>query len=217
MNNKTRNILASLYIVALLMLAVGTTFSYFTTVKTSNINPAVEAGSAKTNEILFEIINKIDIYADASNFQAGDESITSSVDAKVTLTHGESDTSESEYYNAILNISTNEFEYSTLDKKPELILTVNGPDGEITNIDGLTYKNVSDNKGNVISGFDITNLEGKIAIVKNKEITVKDQDTNTAIENWKIKVTYVNLDASQNINFEKELNGTIQFERAEKL
>lgn len=214
MNNKTRNIIASLYIVAILMLVIGTTFSFFTTVRMANVSPVVETSSATTNEILFEIINKIEIYPNGSNFKIGKESLSSSVNAKVTLTHSESDLSESEFYNVILNISTNEFEYSTIDKTPELILAVTSPDGEITSIDGLTYKTVTDNKGTPISGFDITDFKGEIAIIKNKEITVKDKDVNIVAHNWVVKVTYVNLGVSQNINYDKELSGNIEIAKA---
>lgn len=212
LNNKTRNIIASLYIVALLMLLIGTTFSFFTVIKTANVNPAAEVKSASTNEILFEVKDKIEIYPTAANFKAGGDNISSEVTGTVKFTRNTEDF-DSEKYNVILNIANNNFEYSTEEKTPELILEVTGPDGVVKEIEGLSYESVIDNKGNTITGFDITNKTGAINIATDKVITADMGSNNETTHEWKIKVTYVNLNVSQNANYEKELSGTIQIKR----
>lgn len=212
LNNKTRNIIASLYIVALLMLLIGTTFSFFTVIKTANVNPAAEVKSASTNAILFEVKDKIKIYPTAANFKAGGDNISSEVTGTVKFTRNTEDF-DSEKYNVILNIANNNFEYSSEEKTPELILEVTGPDGVVEEIEGLTYKSVIDNKGNTITGFDITTKTGAINIATDKVITADMGSNNETTHEWKIKVTYVNLNVSQNANYEKELSGTIQIKR----
>ncbi len=212
LNNKTRNIIASLYIVALLMLLIGTTFSFFTVIKTANVNPAAEVKSASTNEILFEVKDKIEIYPTAANFKAGGDNISSEVTGTVKFTRNTEDF-DSEKYNVILNIANNNFKYSTEEKTPELILEVTGPDGVVEEIEGLSYESVIDNKGNTINGFDITTKTGAINIATDKVITADMGSNNEATHEWKIKVTYVNLNVSQNANYEKELSGTIQIKR----
>ena len=61
----------------------------------------------------------------------------------------------------------NNFEYSSDDKKPEIILNITDPDGnEVTDITGLKRTD---------GGFDITKRKGSFLIVKDKEIVAKPE------------------------------------------
>lgn len=213
MNKKTRNIIMALYVVALLSIVTGATYSYFTMIRVARLSPKVETQTATLNYTLFDAGNPISIYPDTDNFREGMGNLSSETFARVYLRHSEGDTAASVKYNLLLNIESNTLTYSTTERKPELILEVRDYNGdEVTNIEGLQYKTVVDGKGATIKGFDITTTTGLFYIVKEREITTETELT----EKWDAKVTYVNLSESQNNNLEKELKGYIRMEKAEE-
>lgn len=213
MNKKTRNIIMALYVVALLSIVTGATYSYFTMIRVARLSPKVETQTATLNYTLFDAGNPISIYPDTDNFREGMGNLSSETFARVYLRHSEGDTAASVKYNLLLNIESNTLTYSTTERKPELILEVRDYNGnEVTNIEGLQYKTVVDGKGAKIKGFDITTTTGLFYIVKEREITTETELT----EKWDAKVTYVNLSESQNNNLEKELKGYIRMEKAEE-
>ena len=110
-------------------------------------------------------------------------------------------------YNLILEIDSNDFEYSTPEEDAELLLKVIDPNGnELTNIEGLEYVTVEEE-----SGFDITDKIGNFYIVKEYLLETDYEITH----NWDVTVTFVNLNAEQNINYNKELRGNLVMERAD--
>ena len=95
---------------------------------------------------------------------------------------------------------------------PELILTITKPDGtELTTLDGLTYKTVTDGKGTTIKGFDITTKKGLITIANNRKITT----TSTIEEKWSITLTLVNYDVNQIDNLGKMFSSKIIIQQDE--
>ena len=116
------------------------------------------------------------------------------------------------YYYLYLLISQNEFMYSQNENTPELILTITKPDGtELTTLDGLTYKTVTDGKGTTIKGFDITTKRGLITIANNKKITT----TSTIEEKWSITLTLVNYDVNQIDNLGKMFSSRLIIQQDE--
>ncbi len=213
MNRKTRNIIAALYVVSLLALVTGATYSFFTVIRVYKVAPKVEAETATLNYILFDTGNPISIYPNTENFREGMGNISSATFARVFLRHAEGDEAATVKYNLFINIESNTLTYSVNENKPELILELKDYNGnEVTNIEGLEYKEVTDGKGNVIKGFDITTKVGKFRIAENREITTETELT----ERWDAKVTYVNLSESQDNNLEKELKGYIRIEKVEE-
>ena len=101
-------------------------------------------------------------------------------------------------YNIYLIIESNDFEYTTEEGTPELLLNVTDPNGnKVENITGLVhYEN----------GFDITTRTGGFLLVPDYEITATDVET---IQDWLIEVTFVNLDSNQNANTGKTLTGKL--------
>ena len=96
-----------------------------------------------------------------------------------------------------LKISENTFTYKQDENTPEILLTIkDGSNNEITSINGLTHKTVTDGKGTSISGFDITTKSKVITLFNNREITATPAKT----EQWNITVTFVNYDADQSKN-----------------
>ena len=104
-----------------------------------------------------------------------------------------------------LNISDNTFAYSVDTNTPELILTIKDKsNNELTSIEGLTYKAVTDGKGTTIKGFDITNKNGLLTLF-NKDITT----TSTTVEEWNVTVTFVNYNKDQTKNAGKKFDAQL--------
>ena len=104
-----------------------------------------------------------------------------------------------------LNVSDNTFAYSVDTNTPELILTIKDKsNNELTSIEGLTYKAVTDGKGTTIKGFDITNKNGLLALF-NKDITT----TSTTVEEWNVTVTFVNYNKDQTKNAGKKFDAQL--------
>ena len=105
-----------------------------------------------------------------------------------------------------LNISKNTFTYTQNEDTPEILLTIKDDAGnEITSINDLTYKTVTDGKGATIKGFDITTGIGLITLLNNKEITASPQKTDT----WNVTVTFINYDKDQSKNAGKSFNAKL--------
>ena len=212
MNKKVRNIIAALYVVALLTLVVGATYAYFSMVRVRSVSPKLESQTATLNYILFDSGNPIAIYPDIDNFKEGMGNLSSSTFASAYLRQAQGNEVSSIKYNLFLNIESNTLTYSTPEQKPELILEVKDYKGEeVTSIDGLNYVSVVDGDGNTIKGFDITTATGMFYITKDRELKTSSE----VIEKWDAKVTYVNLSESQNNNLEKELKGYIRIEKVD--
>lgn len=211
MNKKTRNIMLVLYVTAFVSVLVGSTYAYFTYLEVKSYTPKAEVTTATLNQILFNSGNNIDIRPTLMNFQDGMGNLSDSTFATAYLKHEGGEEISSLKYNISLNIENNTLVYSTETEKPELILQVTGPVGELTEIEGLEYVSVTDGDGNTIKGFDITTKVGTYYITKNREL----KTMNELEERWDIIVTYVNLSESQNGNYDKELKGNIKIEKSE--
>ena len=101
-------------------------------------------------------------------------------------------------YNIYLIIEENNFEYTTSDQTPEILLNVTDPNGNpVENITGLVHYE---------DGFDITTRTGGYLLVPDYEISATNVQT---IQDWNIEVTFVNLDSDQNANTNKTLTGKL--------
>ncbi len=177
----------------------------------------------------------IRITANMDNFNEGNISVGDGVTGTATLIANNATNNAKDNYYVYLNIAKNELRYTNFKnaegeilegkeeddqivapdsthttKVPELILTVTQPDdkGELTQIDGLDYK--EDVDGNGLNGFDITEATGLIPIAKNYEITATGTEpTVKATQEWEIKITLINLDSSQNNNTGKVFSGKL--------
>lgn len=211
MNKKVQKILLFLYIIAFGFTCVGATFAYFTVIRVSNVSPKVEVTAATTDFITFDSGTPIRINPTSYNFGKGMGNLFSETFASAYLRLG-SDSKSAQYkYNLALNINKNNLEYSTEEKKPELIMQIVDYDEKVLeNIEGLDYVTVTDGDGNEISGFDITTALGTYYIVKDFPISTINETTHM----WKAKFIFVNLSESQDKNFEKVLEGYIRIEKA---
>ncbi len=192
----------------LVVLTLTLTFAYFAR---QVADPAVTQTGIGTNTgtgLTFQEGTPIDLHADPLSFTQGGTNISGTTSPTATLTvPAGTDTNGGQVtgiYNAYFQITYNDFEYTTPDKKPELILTVFRPDGtEVKSITGHTYvTSVDAETGETVSGFDITTFIGTIEVATNYEILT----TSTKVDEWDFTITYINLDSVQNANADKILN-----------
>ena len=195
-NKKQAIILSVIASIALLVLIVGATYAYF----------QASGGTGTSANFNFEVGNDISIYADATSFASGKGNASGSTFAKAILSANNKTNSATKYYYLYLNISKNTFTYTQNEDTPEILLTIKDDAGnEITSINDLTYKTVTDGKGATIKGFDITTGIGLITLLNNKEITASPQKTDT----WNVTVTFINYDKDQSKNAGKSFNAKL--------
>ena len=207
MKNKKQAIILSIVAsLALLVLIVGATYAYFQASGGTGTSANLRVTTYTTDVFNFEVGNDISIYADATSFASGKGNAVGSTFAKAILSANNKTNTATKYYYLYLNISKNTFNYTQDTNTPEILLTVkDGTGNEITSINDLTYKTVTDGKGATIKGFDITTGIGLITLLNNKEITASPQKTDT----WNVTVTFINYDKDQSKNAGKSFNAKL--------
>ena len=205
-NKKQAIILSVIASIVLLVLIVGATYAYFQASGGTGTSANLRVTTYTTDVFNFEVGNDISIYADATSFASGKGNASGSTFAKAILSANNKTNSATKYYYLYLNISKNTFTYTQNEDTPEILLTIKDDSGnEITSINDLTYKTVTDGKGTSISGFDITTGIGLITLLNNKEITASPQKTDT----WNVTVTFINYDKDQSKNAGKSFNAKL--------
>ena len=212
MENKKTIILSVVASIALLVLIIGATYAYFQAGGGTGSNTDVKVTTYTTDALSFEVGSDISLYADQTTFASGKGNATGSTFAKAILTaNNKTNTSTMNYY-LYLKISKNSFGYTQNTSTPELLLTITDASGNaVTDITSLTYKTVTDGKGASISGYDITNKSGVVALFDNKAITASPTKT----DEWNITVTFINYNADQSNNMGKEFNAKLMIQKEE--
>jgi len=201
MNNKKTTVVTISATLALILLVATATFAYFQADLGNNKEVDVSVSTLTENDrFSFAVGDPLALQADETSFVKGGDSVSDTTTATALLTANNKTNNATKYYYLYLLISKNEFLYSQNENTPELILTITKPDGtELTTLDGLTYKTITDGKGTTIKGFDITTKKGLITIADNRKITT----TSTIEEQWSITLTLVNYDVNQIDNLGK--------------
>ncbi len=205
MKNKKAITLSIIAIITLLILIIGATYAYFQASGGDGTSANLRVTTYTTDIITFEVGSNINIETNATLFSQGKGNASGTTFARATLTANNKTNSATENYNLFLNISDNTFVYSVDTNTPELILTIKDKsNNEVTSIEGLTYKTVTDGKGTTIKGFDITNKNGLLTLF-NKDITT----TSTTVEEWNVTVTFVNYNKDQTKNAGKKFDAQL--------
>ena len=205
MKNKKAITLSVIASLALLVLIIGATYAYFQASGGDGASANLRVTTYTTDIITFEVGSNINIETNATLFSQGKGNASGTTFARATLTANNKTNSATENYNLFLNISDNTFLYSVDTNTPELILTIKDKsNNEVTSIEGLTYKTVTDGKGTTIKGFDITNKNGLLTLF-NKDITT----TSTTVEEWNATVTFVNYNKDQTKNAGKKFDAQL--------
>ena len=209
MQYKKQIILSILTIFVLSALIIGATFAYFQAQGDTSSQTSATVKTYTTDVFSFETGNAISFSLNQENFTSGKGNQTGSTFAKTILTANNKTNTATEHYYLYLNISNNTFIYTQNENTPEILLTITDGTNPVTNLTSLTYKTVTDGKGNTISGYDITNKKGLITLFSNREITT----TSTKTENWNITVTFINYNLDQSKNAGKTFSGKVLIQK----
>ena len=143
----------------------------------------------------------ISLTANQEDFGQGSGNKSGETYARATLTANNATNNATRNYYVYLDITSNNFEYTTVDEQAELLLKVTDPDGtEVTTLGSLERKTSGG-----VTGFDITESTGLITIADNYEIT----STGTVTQDWTVEVIFANLDSDQNANAGKQMDAEI--------
>ena len=206
MENRKNTILLTVIAVATLLVAVvGATFAYFTAQGGSSVQTPVNVTTSTTSNGSFQTSGAITINANQENFgqDAGDQT----GQATGTVTYTASGTQASNFcYTVTLDITANNFEYTTEGSTPELTFTAEKEANAASITSPTTLINAQDittvtsdiQIPNAVSGSDYVHK-----ISAGQGATVNDQ--------WRFTVTFVNLDSDQNENTGKSFTGQIVF------
>ena len=206
MENKKTKIVSVVSIIALALTLVTATYAYFQAQTGEGAQTDIKINASTVDTLTFETGSALNLSLDQDNFASGKGNQTGSTFAKAMLSANSKTNTATKYYYLYLNISKNTFNYTQDTNTPEILLTVkDGTGNEITSINDLTYKTVTDGKGTSISGFDITTGIGLITLFNNKEITASPQKTDT----WNVTVTFINYDKDQSKNAGKSFNAKL--------
>ena len=204
-NNKQVIMLSVVVVITLIIVVIGATYAYFQTTSGAGSSTDVNVITATTDLLTFKIDKEINISLTQSDLKKGNGSVSDSTKASATLTASNSKDIDKTTgrYNIYFIIENNDFEYTTSDTKPELLLTVTDPNGnKVENITGLIHTE---------NGFDITTRTGGFLLVPDYDIEATRGNTTT--QEWNVEVTFVNLDTDQVKNMGKSLSGKLYVTR----
>ncbi len=203
MENKKTKIVSVVSIIGLALTLVTATYAFFAAQTGEGAQTDIKINASTVDTLTFETGSALNLSLDQDNFAGGKGNQTGSTFAKAMLSANSKTNTATKYYYLYLNISKNTFNYTQDTNTPEILLTVkDGTGNEITSINDLTYKTVTDGKGASISGFDITTGIGLITLLGNREISASPQKIDT----WNVTVTFINYDKDQSKNAGKSFN-----------
>ena len=197
-------------VVALLVLSIGITFAYFIAKTGPGASANANVTTGTVDDLKFNVSKEnISLNVNQFNFASGSGNITDTVTATASLKANNTKNTATYNYYVYFQIESNNYMYTTTDKKPEIVLSITGPNGEITNVDGLKYVTATNADGTVVKGFDITTLGNSITRIANAFEISSTSSTNYTNQDWVFKVSFINLDTNQADNEGKNLTGKV--------
>ena len=198
MDNKKSILMGAIGVLTLLVFVVGATYAYFSAQSNSGARTDVDVITGTTDLLSFSFGDLINIQANEENFGQGMGNLSDDTTGTAILRANNTTNSVTTRYNIYLVIESNNFEYTTEEGTPEILLNVTDPNGnKVENITGLVHYE---------DGFDITTRTGGFLLVPDYVISATDTQT---VQDWNIEVTFVNLDSDQQANTNKSLTGKL--------
>ena len=199
--NKKNIVFMVIGAITLIAVTLGATYAYFVAQGDTSANTNVNITTNTTDNLSFQVGSAISLTANQEDFGSGAGNKSGSTYARATLTANNATNNATRNYYVYLDITSNNFEYTTVDEQAELLLKVTAPDGsEVTTLGSLERKTSGGE-----TGFDITTQTGLITIADNYEIT----STGTVTQDWQIEVIFANLDSDQNANTGKTFSASL--------
>lgn len=206
-----------LIIIGLLIAVIGVSLAFIIARLSSGAIGNTSIISDTTDNLKFNVDKDISLSINRENFGIGDGNVSDTSIATTTLLANSTTNNATYTYYVYFRILNNEYDYTTTEQLPEIVLAITNPNGEeVTEVEGLDYVDAINADGTVVSGFDITNKTGLFEIALEYPIEATSSTTET-IHNWTFTATFINLNSDQTANTGKELQGNIILSREEKV
>ena len=197
-------------VVTVIVLTIGVTFAYFM----ARTGEGKQAGTTITadtvDDLKFNVSKEnLSLNINQFNFASGAGNLTDNVTATASLKANSTKNTATYNYYVYFQIESNDYVYTTTDKKPEIVLSITGPNGEIINVDGLTYVSATNADGTVVKGFDITEKSSSVIKIHDSFEISSSSSTNYTTQDWTFTVSFINLDTNQADNEGKTLTGKV--------
>ena len=195
-------------VVTLLVLTIGVTFAYFIAKTGEGKQAGTTITTGTVDDLKFNVSKEnLSLNINQFNFASGAGNLTDNVTATASLKANSTKNTATYNYYVYFQIESNNYVYTTTDKKPEIVLSITGPNGEITSVDGLKYVSATNADGTVVKGFDITEQSSSLIKVADSFEISSTSSTNYTNQDWVFKVSFINLDTNQVENEGKKLTG----------
>ena len=202
-------------IVSILVLFIGISFAYVVAQLSGGAFGDVDITSDTTDNLTFSVSKDISLNPTQFNVTEGGGGLSDTAVGTASLLANSTNNTFSTTYYVYFQINSNDYIYTTTDRKPEIVLTItdpnNNPVTELPNND-LTYVTAENADGTTVSGFDITTASGLFNIASLYPIS-STSSTNPTVQNWTFTVTFINLTTNQTENGGKTLNAEIVLSR----
>ena len=200
--------------ITLLVITIGATFAYFIAQTGAGAKANANITADTVDDLKFSVSKEsFSLSANQFNFAQGSGNLSDSVTATASLKANSTKSTATYNYYVYFQIESNSYIYTTTDKKPEIVLSITGPNGEVKSVDGLTYVTASDADGNTITGFDITELKSSVIKIADSYEISSSSSTNYTNQDWTFKVTFVNLNDNQTDNEGNSLTGKVLIQK----
>ena len=206
--NKNKKIL--IVVITILVLTIGITFAYFMARTGLGASANANITADTVDDLKFSVSkDSLSLNINQFNFASGSGNISDSITATASLKANSTKNTATYNYYVYLSIDKNDYIYTTTDNKPEIVLTITGPNGEITSLDNLSYVSATNADGTIVKGFDITTIEPKLLKIADSYEISSSSSTNYTNQEWTFTVTFINLDTNQIDNENGSLNGKV--------
>ena len=207
-----RNIILSMILVmSILVITVSITYAFFQAQGGETVVRNVNVQTHTVDLLSFEVDENISIEATQTNFINGGNNLSGESVATAILTPNSKTGEATRNYYLYIKIDDNGLKYSAenTNKEAELLLQVFNENDQLVTLTGLGNQVTV----NTLTGYDITGKFGLIPVVENQTITASNG--NPEEQEWRIVVTLINHDFSQNDNAGKRVEASIIIQEEE--
>ena len=197
-------------VVTVIVLTIGVTFAYFMARTGEGKQAGTTITTGTVDDLKFNVSKEnLSLNINQFNFASGAGNLTDNVTATASLKANSTKNTATYNYYVYFQIESNDYVYTATDKKPEIVLSITGPNGEITSVDGLKYVSATNADGTIVKGFDITESKPSVVKIANAYEISSSSSTNYTNQDWVFKVSFINLDTNQVDNEGKKLTGKV--------
>lgn len=208
LNDKKKRLII---IVSVLVVFIGVTLAYVVGQISDGAIGNANITADTTDNLQFSVDKDISLNPTQFNVTEGGNNLSDTAIGKATLLANSTNKTATYDYYVYFNIKSNNYTYTTEDYKPEIVLTITDPEGnlvtELVNSD-LEYVEAENADGTITKGFDITTASGLINIASLYEIT-SNSSTDATVQDWTFTVTFINLTTNQSANGGSTLDAEI--------